>query len=519
MIQRVCVIGAGPSGLAQLRAFQSARSKGTSIPEIVCYEKQSNWGGMWNYTWRTGLDENGEPVHGSMYRYLWSNGPKECLEFADYSFDEHFKRPISSYPPREVLWDYIQGRVQKAGVRDMIQFDTVIRNVDYDEESKIFTVIGHNHKTNHTFEEKFSQVVVASGHFSTPNVPEFEGFSSFGGRILHAHDFRDALEFKDKDILIVGSSYSAEDIGSQCYKYGCKSVTSCYRSAPMGYKWPAEWTEKPCLERVEGNTAYFKDGSSKHIDAIILCTGYRHHFPFLPDSLCLKTDNRLWPLNLYKGVVWENNHNLFFLGMQDQWYSFNMFDAQAWYVRDVILGRQNLPPTSVMNEENIKLWNEENSLQTNEQKFEFQGSYIKHLVSMTDYPTFNIDAINKTFLQWKTDKANDIMGYRDKCYTSLMTGTKAAPHHTRWLDALDDSLVAYLDPSKSKDSLYKSRRSLRPEPCSTQNSDNEHEMMDDGSTNPDKNPRKRTAISNLNEPLAKPLAKGTTQQFINKVSA
>ena len=38
------------------------------IPELVCYEKQSNWGGLWNYTWRTGSDQHGEPVHGSMYR-------------------------------------------------------------------------------------------------------------------------------------------------------------------------------------------------------------------------------------------------------------------------------------------------------------------------------------------------------------------------------------------------------------------------------------------------------------------
>ena len=37
-----------------------------------------------------------------MYRYLWSNGPKECLEFADYSFDEHFGKPIPSFPPREL---------------------------------------------------------------------------------------------------------------------------------------------------------------------------------------------------------------------------------------------------------------------------------------------------------------------------------------------------------------------------------------------------------------------------------
>ncbi|MDN7664096.1 hypothetical protein [Burkholderia cenocepacia] len=66
MKKRVAIIGAGPSGLAQLRAFQSAEAKGADIPELVCFEKQSDWGGMWNYTWRTGLDENGEPVHGSM---------------------------------------------------------------------------------------------------------------------------------------------------------------------------------------------------------------------------------------------------------------------------------------------------------------------------------------------------------------------------------------------------------------------------------------------------------------------
>ncbi|MEK9881125.1 MAG: NAD(P)/FAD-dependent oxidoreductase, partial [Paracoccaceae bacterium] len=74
--KRVAVIGAGPSGLAQLRAFQTAAKNGEPIPEVVCFEKQSNWGGLWNYDWRTGVDENGEPCHSSMYRYLWSNGPK-----------------------------------------------------------------------------------------------------------------------------------------------------------------------------------------------------------------------------------------------------------------------------------------------------------------------------------------------------------------------------------------------------------------------------------------------------------
>ena len=49
---KVGIIGAGPSGLAMLRAFESEQKKGNPIPEIKCYEKQDNWGGMWNFTWR-----------------------------------------------------------------------------------------------------------------------------------------------------------------------------------------------------------------------------------------------------------------------------------------------------------------------------------------------------------------------------------------------------------------------------------------------------------------------------------
>lgn len=176
-----------------------------------------------------------------MYRYLWSNGPKECLEFADYSFEEHFGRPIASYPPRAVLWDYIKGRVEKAGVRKFIRFNCPVRQISYDEARETFTVIAHDHTTDTVSNEQFDHVIVASGHFSTPNVPEFEGFEHFSGRILHAHDFRDALEFKDKEVLLVGSSYSAEDIGSQCYKYGARSITNSYRTRPMGFNWPDNW--------------------------------------------------------------------------------------------------------------------------------------------------------------------------------------------------------------------------------------------------------------------------------------
>ncbi|MEM1300623.1 MAG: NAD(P)/FAD-dependent oxidoreductase, partial [Pseudomonadota bacterium] len=207
MTKRVAVIGAGPSGLAQLRAFQSAETKGEAVPEVVCFEKQDDWGGLWKYTWRTGVDEYGEPVHGSMYRYLWSNGPKEGLEFADYTFEEHFGKPIASYPPRAVLFDYIEGRVNKAGVRDWVRFETAVKNVAFADGK--FTVTARDLPGDRLYDEEFDHVICCTGHFSTPNVPHFDGFDKFPGRVMHAHDFRDAVEFKDQDILIIGTSYSA----------------------------------------------------------------------------------------------------------------------------------------------------------------------------------------------------------------------------------------------------------------------------------------------------------------------
>ncbi len=441
---RVAVIGAGPSGLAALRAFQSAGKKKAKIPEIVCFEKQNDWGGLWNYTWRTGLDEHGEPVHGSMYRYLWSNGPKECLEFADYTFEEHFGKPIASYPPRAVLWDYIKGRVEKAKVRKWVRFNTPVRMVEWDKKKKKFHVTVHDRVKDRMYTEDFDFVICASGHFSTPHVPYFDGLSSFNGRVLHAHDFRDAVEFKGKHVLIVGRSYSAEDIGSQCWKYGAKSVTTTYRSKPMGFKWPKNFEERPLLQRIENRTAHFKDGSAKEVDAIILCTGYQHHFPFLPEDLRLKTANRLWPNGLYKGVAWEQNPRLFYIGMQDQFYTFNMFDAQAWYTRDMILGRIKLPSLDAMKKDS-KAWRKrEEKLENAEQMIWFQGDYVKELIEATDYPSFDVEGVNKTFMEWEHHKMENIMGFRDHAYRSLMTGTMSPTHHTRWLKAMDDSMESYL---------------------------------------------------------------------------
>lgn len=442
--KRIGIIGAGPSGLAQIRAFEALKERGENIPEIVCFEKQSNWGGMWNYSWRTGVGKYGEPIHGSMYKYLWSNGPKECLEFSDYSFDDHFEKPISSYPPRPVLFDYIEGRIKKSNAREYIRFNTTVRWVSYDENTKKFTVVLDDLKINKTYSEEFDYLVVASGHFSTPNMPYFKGIETFSGNVMHAHDFRGADQFKDRNILLIGSSYSAEDIGIQCYKHGAASVTLSYRSNPIGHDWPQGIKEVPLVTHFDGDTAYFKDGSSEDYDAVIMCTGYQHKFPFLPDELRLKTKNNLYPDNLYKGVFYNDLPQLIYLGMQDQYYTFNMFDAQAWLARDFMMEHLELPSEGERRVD-IDHWLDRNSkLQHSFDDVDFQTDYIEDLLSLTDYPRFNLDKIATMFKEWLQDKEENILTYRDKTFQSAVTGTMAAAHHTDWMDELDDSKERYL---------------------------------------------------------------------------
>jgi len=296
----------------------------------------------------------------------------------------------------------------------------------------------------------FDHVCVCSGHFSTPNVPHFPGFETFAGRIMHAHDFRDAEEMRGKDILIIGTSYSAEDIASQCYKFGAKSLTLSWRTRPMGFHWPQNFKTVPLLTKVDGRTCTFKDGQTAEIDAIIMCTGYLHHFPFMREDHRLKTANRLWIDSLHEGLVWPSNPGLFYIGMQDQWLTFNMFDAQAWWVRDVILGRISLPDRATMDKEWKKWRDAEDALDgSDEACIRFQCDYTKRLIDQTDYPSFDMESVVLTFLDWEHNKHEDIMAFRDKSHKSVMDGSVAPVHHTPWLQAFDDSVDCFVHKKNS----------------------------------------------------------------------
>jgi len=449
--KKICVIGAGPSGMSFLCWAAKLAREGRKLPEIVCFEKQSDWGGLWNYTWRTGSDANGEPVHGSMYRYLWSNGPKECLELPQYTFEEHYGKPIPSFPPREVLFDYLQGRWKKEDVKKMVTFNSVVRDVQYNKEKDNFTVVVKDLLKDKVLEpEEFDYVIVASGHYSTPNVPTFPGVEKFPGRVLHAHDFRDANEFAGKTLLLVGASYSAEDIALQCIKYGAKRVICTWRSKPMGFNWPDSIEERPLIQKFEGNTAFFKDGSKHDVDVVMMCTGYLHSYPFLREELRLKSKNVLYPPNLYKGLVWMEggNNKLFYSGVQDQYYTYTMFDVCGLWLAKHLLGEIDLPDKATMNRDWNKWVDRNKALADCHEEINFQTDFVMDLVKDCgeDYP-YNLD-VGDIFHAWEHHKDQDVLTYRDQSFPSKFTGTPSPIHMCSFMEALDDSMQTFMNKIK-----------------------------------------------------------------------
>jgi len=451
MANKVCVIGAGPSGMAVLCWYAKLAREGKKVPEIVCYEKQSDWGGLWNYTWRTGTDEHGEPVHGSMYRYLWSNGPKECLELPHYTFEDHYGKAIPSFPPREVLFDYLKGLWKREDIKKWIKFCTVVRDVVYNKDTDNFTVSVKDLVNDEVLDgEQFDYVVVAGGHYSVPHTPTFPGIEKFPGRVMHAHDFREANEFAGKRLLLIGSSYSAEDIALQCLKYGAKRIICTWRSKPMGFKWPKEVEERPLVQRFEGRVAHFKDGSSAEVDAVMMCTGYLHSYPYLREELRLKSKNVLYPPGLYKGIVWQQggNNKLLYCGVQDQYYTYTMFDVCGLWAVKLMQGEIDLPDADTMDRD-WKDWVGKNkALKDCHEEINFQTDFVQDLVKDcgADYP-YNLD-VGEMFHTWEGHKDQDILTYRDQSFASKFTGVQSPVHHTNFMFALDDSLETFMTQTK-----------------------------------------------------------------------
>jgi len=436
---KVLVIGAGPAGIAQMCTLSEAGL------DVTCYERGSEIGGLW--TWN---DAVGDDVHQSMYQYHQTNGLNEMLELPEYSFLEHFGHAITSYPPRAVMLDYLQGWAAKCNID--VTLNRRVVQVTYNAETSKFNVISETTEEADRFFTAFDYVVVATGHFSTPNhIAHYPGMEDYDGKVIHAHNFRDAKRFGGKRVLVVGSGYSGEDIAMQCAKFGAAQCTVCHRTTPMGHNFgdlKIDEKEVPdCWDKATKEFV-FKDGSRGAYDCVIYCTGYKHNFPFLAPELRLETGNRLVPNTLWKGILFPENPRLMYLGMPDQYYTFSAFHAQSKFVVGVVQGRVELPSKEDMLADTAA-WQEKEDTVGDDHKDHHRLQYA-HTQEAAQLAGGHLRDDSAHFDQWLDDRHHNILTYRDQTAVSSVSGAPSLTFGMPWVKMYTDDKVAYLSWCKAE---------------------------------------------------------------------
>ena len=90
--------------------------------------------------------------------------------------------------------------------------------------------------------------------------------------------------------------------------------------------------------------ARFEDGSiERHIDAVILCTGYAYSFPFLAPTLPTIKDKGIRALPLYQYIFHMQHPTLAFVETPEMIVPFPLAECQAAVIARVWSGRLNLP--------------------------------------------------------------------------------------------------------------------------------------------------------------------------------
>lgn len=394
---RVCVIGAGLSGLAVGRAL-----KERDIP-FVCLEKADGVGGIWRQP------EAGE--RGPGYQTLHLNTAKQLTGYADFPMPSSY--PL--YPRHSQVAAYLRSFAQWAGLLDHVELRTEVVSVRQDADG-MWTVVSRGADGAQT-SRRFERVIVASGHHTDPALPDPlpAGADSFAGTILHSLDYRDGADFAGRRVVVVGLGASAVDIAADLSRHAARTLLSVRRGlhivpkqlfgmsvdeiaeAPwwneMSFAERRQWVEqallvargrlsdyglpepdhpvfssattlsdeilsrirhgavtpKPAIASFDGDRVVFTDGSSETADAVVYCTGFHMTFPFLPAGCPVSADGSV---ELYRRVVPADRPGLYFVGLVRPVGAITrLVEAQAQWVARIIDGAAALPPAEKMREE------------------------------------------------------------------------------------------------------------------------------------------------------------------------
>jgi dimethylaniline monooxygenase (N-oxide forming) len=186
----VAVIGAGPAGLV---AAKHALEAGF---DVTVFEAQDDLGGQWN---------TASPISG-VWPGMRTNTSRWMTAFSDFPVPpDHELHPFA-----EQVHAYLAAYAGAFGVTERIEFGREVESV-----RPGWFVDG----------ERFDGVVIASGRFHTPRLPD--GLSGFTGELLHAYDYPGAAHFRDGRPLVYGNGVSGHEIASDIAEVN--RVVSAYR--------------------------------------------------------------------------------------------------------------------------------------------------------------------------------------------------------------------------------------------------------------------------------------------------
>jgi cation diffusion facilitator CzcD-associated flavoprotein CzcO len=202
-----CVIGAGSSGIAAAKALHE---RGISFD---CIEKSDQLGGNWVFGNKNGMS--------SAYRSLHINTSRERMEYTDYPMPASYP----DFPHHSQIARYFNDYVDHFGFRDKILFETGVEHADRGRDGT-WTVAFDTGE-----ERRYDMVLVANGHHWNPRWPEPRFPGSFDGVEMHSHHYIDNVDFRDKNVLVVGIGNSAMDIAVESSFVARRTLISSRRGA------------------------------------------------------------------------------------------------------------------------------------------------------------------------------------------------------------------------------------------------------------------------------------------------
>ncbi|HNB41414.1 MAG TPA: NAD(P)-binding domain-containing protein, partial [Anaerolineales bacterium] len=110
---RVCIIGAGPSGITAGKNLIQA-----GVTNFVIYEKNDQVGGNWVF--------NDKTKHSSVYETTHLISSRRYSEYFDYPMPADYP----DYPSHTQMLAYFQGYAKHFGVMPYIQFNTEVHNAE-----------------------------------------------------------------------------------------------------------------------------------------------------------------------------------------------------------------------------------------------------------------------------------------------------------------------------------------------------------------------------------------------------